>query len=803
MSNCIYVNIKKGWNLISLSFYNQNIDVLTRDERIIEIKNMVHSYNINVPKEFNSLTEINTTNGYFINSREDFEIECKKYFIDYKNLFNEELEDIRDKINMEILDRRKSDKLDEQGKSITALPTTLVQQEKEIVKISQEVIEEKKEIVKINNIKPENIKLEDKTFQEAIEKQKNKKEEAILEMKEQVIKSIAETEKATRETEEKILKLEEEQLTIEIKTKELIQDKIQNQKKKLNMIEQLELETLGHLEVFKFDGKDYIDDKWCNIPERIQEQWKYLGWNEQLWDKRVDPYNRLSNTLFHDLSTDSKDIIISLGFNSYEWDSMVNHEISSRINMSNINLSNFNYEHVFSKGSLKEWFYTQGKLSYGRYSYKISKELLEMTVFNINCIPKEYPIVTNLDGIKFLKFLKKIIIYNSSIKDLDLYNNEVLEFISCSKTNIKTLDLTKNKNIQSIYCFDCQSLEYIDLRGVDIKNITDFNSINCPKLKMIYVDSIDNIPNTWKKDNNVPYVTDRINKIECPIVDNRDLDEKNYVWENNRFGPFYNLNDNEEYYLSIFNDTKNEELEYNKFLKEQIELNNNRFESNEGKILPELCEKPSLTQEEYFENIYSDGLKPFVTKDFHQKNSKNLFRTIHNNILSYDQIVTLAILKSPLTNINNNFYSMYYFDIFSDEYKELPNNYKTLFTQDDAFTTIINHNRIGSKIFRQLEKETIQENIYDLNLINFDINSQVNYKFNDRIISLSSLENISFLTNLNFMNPLLIEKTYNQSVQNIKNWTKNKIDYNPTLTLFGNNMKDNFNLFIFVRKIKN
>ena len=568
------------------------------------------------------------------------------------------------------------------------------------------------------------------------------------------------------------------------------------------MIEQLELEILYPLEVFKFDGKDYIDANWVDIPEKIQEQWEYFGWNEQLWDQRIDPYNRLSNTLFHDLSTDSKDIIISLGFNSYEWDSMVNHEISSRINMSNINLSNFNYEHIFSKGSLKEWFYTQGKLSYGRYSYKISKELLEMTVFNINCIPKEYPIVTNLDGIKFLKFLKKIIIYNSSIKELDLYNNEVLEFISCSKTNIKTLDLTNNKNIQNIYCFDCQSLEYIDLRGIDIKNITEFNSINCSKLKMIYVDSIDNIPNTWKKDKNVPYVTDRINKIECPIVDNRDLDEKNYVWENNRFGPFYNLNDDEEYYLSIFNDIKNKELEYNNYLKEQVELNNNSYESKEGKTLPELCEKPSLTQEEYFENIYSDGLKPFVTKDFHQKKSKNLFRTVNNNILSYDQIVTLAILKSPLTNINNNFYSMYYFDIFSDEYKELPNNYKMLFTQDDAFTTIINHNLIGSKIFRQLEKEKIQETIYDLNLINFDINSQVNYKFNGRIISLSSLENISFLTNLNFMNPLLIEKTYNQSVQNIKNWTKNKIDYKSTLPLFRNNMKDDFNLFIFVRKIK-
>ena len=80
MNNNNYIYIKKGWNLISLSFYNQNIDVLTSDERIIEIKDMTHSYNINAPKEFNSLTEINTTNGYFINSREDFKIECKKYF---------------------------------------------------------------------------------------------------------------------------------------------------------------------------------------------------------------------------------------------------------------------------------------------------------------------------------------------------------------------------------------------------------------------------------------------------------------------------------------------------------------------------------------------------------------------------------------------------------------------------------------------------------------------------------------------------------------------------------------------------
>ena len=103
-----------------------------------------------------------------------------------------------------------------------------------------------------------------------------------------------------------------------------------------------------------------------------------------------------------------------------------------------------------------------------------------------------------------------------------------------------------------------------------------------------------------------------------------------------------------------------------------------------------------------------------------------------------------------------------YFDIFSDECNKLPNNYELLFTQSSSNTRISNHNLIGNKIFRSLGKEKIKKVVNDLNSIKFNlkINQVYNLKFNNRIVSFTSLETMSFLTNLNFMSPQLTEKSF-------------------------------------------
>lgn len=58
--------MRKGWNLISFPFTNIKIQDIIDNNDIIEIKNIDYSYNRNIPNEFNSLTEISSSNSYWI-----------------------------------------------------------------------------------------------------------------------------------------------------------------------------------------------------------------------------------------------------------------------------------------------------------------------------------------------------------------------------------------------------------------------------------------------------------------------------------------------------------------------------------------------------------------------------------------------------------------------------------------------------------------------------------------------------------------------------------------------------------------
>jgi len=69
------VNLKKGWNLVNFSLENISLNEVIKNTNIIEIKNLEESYNINIPKEFNSLKVLNPTSGYWIKSKAETIIE--------------------------------------------------------------------------------------------------------------------------------------------------------------------------------------------------------------------------------------------------------------------------------------------------------------------------------------------------------------------------------------------------------------------------------------------------------------------------------------------------------------------------------------------------------------------------------------------------------------------------------------------------------------------------------------------------------------------------------------------------------
>ena len=54
MDNLI-IDIKKGWNLISFCICNFNFNLLKENENILEVRSINESYNIRVPKHFNTL----------------------------------------------------------------------------------------------------------------------------------------------------------------------------------------------------------------------------------------------------------------------------------------------------------------------------------------------------------------------------------------------------------------------------------------------------------------------------------------------------------------------------------------------------------------------------------------------------------------------------------------------------------------------------------------------------------------------------------------------------------------------------
>jgi len=80
IKDTIFLN--KGWNLISFSLNEINFNEIKNNKSILIIKNNNKSYNKHVPNNFNTLTEFNIGNGYWVNTTDKLEINVEGFKID-------------------------------------------------------------------------------------------------------------------------------------------------------------------------------------------------------------------------------------------------------------------------------------------------------------------------------------------------------------------------------------------------------------------------------------------------------------------------------------------------------------------------------------------------------------------------------------------------------------------------------------------------------------------------------------------------------------------------------------------------
>ena len=69
----IKLYLKKGWNFVS--FTTNDLNTITSNENIIEIKSLESSWSKSVPTFFNTLTSFQYEKGYIVNCNNDITIE--------------------------------------------------------------------------------------------------------------------------------------------------------------------------------------------------------------------------------------------------------------------------------------------------------------------------------------------------------------------------------------------------------------------------------------------------------------------------------------------------------------------------------------------------------------------------------------------------------------------------------------------------------------------------------------------------------------------------------------------------------
>ena len=95
--------------------------------------------------------------------------------------------------------------------------------------------------------------------------------------------------------------------------------------------------------------------------------------------------------------------------------------------------------------------------------------------------------ITNLKGVELFTELKRLYCNQNQLKTLDLSKNINLETLNCMANNLTTLDLSENKNLENLFCRD-NKLTTLDLS--ENKNLT---TLNCMANQLTTLDLSKNI----------------------------------------------------------------------------------------------------------------------------------------------------------------------------------------------------------------------------------------------------------------------------------------------------------------------
>ena len=94
------INLKKGWNVVSFFLYDINFIDIIKNQEISSIKNLNETYNSLLGPNLSSLKSVDTKQLYWIYSTKDFSFSVTGNLIDYSNLEEDKINDIKNKIKL-------------------------------------------------------------------------------------------------------------------------------------------------------------------------------------------------------------------------------------------------------------------------------------------------------------------------------------------------------------------------------------------------------------------------------------------------------------------------------------------------------------------------------------------------------------------------------------------------------------------------------------------------------------------------------------------------------------------------------
>lgn len=115
--------------------------------------------------------------------------------------------------------------------------------------------------------------------------------------------------------------------------------------------------------------------------------------------------------------------------------------------------------------------------------------------------------IEEIFGLEVLYNLKRLIIFNSQVRKIDLKEIECLDTINFTDlNNIKEVDLSHNKKLKVVIFYNNKNLETINLANNNNDIIECLRIGACPKLKKVIIDKrTTKLPKTWEFDDKVKF----------------------------------------------------------------------------------------------------------------------------------------------------------------------------------------------------------------------------------------------------------------------------------------------------------